>query len=151
MSVTCVKEIHVCSENEAIEQYWKSLKEYSRYIKPYAIYAKWTEYVLKDPQILIPEMPIKRVNFNSDTDFYISAITYIVYKILRTDTPFSIYYDGFEFSPEPLDFAKEIYIEPSQINPADLPVIMETLVQILKNPLVNYEELEGIKIKNTSR
>ena len=150
MSVTCVKEINICSENEAIEHYWESLKEYAKYIKPYAIYAKWTEYIVSDPQILIPEMPIKRVNYNSDTDFYISAITYIVYKILHTDTPFSIYYNGFQFSLEPLEYGKEIYIEPSQINPADLPIIMQLLVETIKNPLVNYDELEGIKIKNVS-
>jgi hypothetical protein len=148
MSVYCIKEIEVCSTQDEIEKYWKSINVYEKYITPYAFYAKWTEFLLKDTNIVPPEVPIKLFKFGNTKYFYTAIVTYLVYKTLHTETPFTLYFDGYELSTSNKNNGLEIEITPSQVIPTELPVIMQTIVELLQGKMFTKAEMTGIKIKN---
>ena len=150
MSVTCIERLGICSEDRDIKEYWEGIEVYSKYITPYAVYGKWVEYLQTNPKFTPPETPIKLVNSRSNQDFIVKIITYLTWKILNTETPFTVYYNGFVLSHEPLNTGVAIEVYPTGVQLNFLPATMQGIGEILQTSFLRETEFPGIKIKKVT-
>ncbi len=136
----------LCSNSEKLIEYWNYIKDYKDVFAPFATYAKLAEYIMNNPDIIVPEPPITLSQYTNPEYFYDAIACKIAYDLTWKQTPVDYYYAYGKFTDKPFDGAMQIHINPTEISPVFLPSTVQALVDALKEGIYNISLL-GIRIE----
>jgi hypothetical protein len=134
----------LCSDNESLIEYWNYIQEYKNVFKPFATYAKLSEYIYNDPNVITPEPPITLSQYQNPEYFFDAIATKIAYDIIYKQTPQDYYYAYGKFSDKPFDGAIHIHVNPAEISGIFTTSSVQALVSALKEGIYNVNMM-GIK------
>lgn len=151
METYCAEKYDICSTNPQIVEFFKSLDFWTKEIVPYAFYAKVAQYVMQDPNVIVPELPFDNTTPLDRKVFVAKIIAYITYGVIHRDTPFTLYVTWSRASMEKMEGAVEIMVIPNLVDWRFLDVKMQVLGEMLEkselNVLSERLDLGGIWIK----
>ena len=145
----CVEKYGVCSTDEKIVEYFKDLEYWEKEAGPIAFYAKVAEWVAKDPNVVVPELPIKNDNPFDRRAFIAKIVAFLTYWILHRQTPIQLYVTNKEATTVPVEHSTEIMVVPTLMDWPFIPIKMQILAEFLENGTAERADLGGIWVKKS--
>lgn len=135
----------LCSNTREVLEYWQYIEKYKDVFRPFAEYYALAEYIKKDTNVVVPELPITLKEYPNPRYFYDAIACKITYDIMSTKPVLEYWSSPTRFSSRKEGDVK-LTVYPDQIPGVAIPTVVDSIIRSLKEGIKNAEFL-GAKLE----